>query len=292
MHGTNTDRRRSISTPSLQEGVAASGVFAGGGYLMLAPDLVGLGVSKGPQAYLYDASTVPVTLDLLRAARQVAKDLHRNWNPNLYLTGFSQGGHSDAVMQRALETLNDPAFHVRATGAVAGAYNLADIALAFAMRGRSKEDSAYLTTAGRSYATYYRHPLDTLLTGKYAAIARRDFDGDHEDELEANMPSNPRLLFRADFLHAFDTHGSHWFIDAMRRNEAYDWAPKAPFRAYYGTKDVDVSPEESKFFAAQAKQNGGNVTAIDVGPFDHGQSVLQAVPLIRRWFDSLSASSH
>ena len=292
MHGTNTDRRRSISAPSLEEGVAASGAFAGGGYLMLAPDLVGLGVSKGPQAYLYNASTVPVTLDLLRAAQQVTKDLHRSWNPNIYITGFSQGGHASAVMHRALEALDDPAFHVRATGAVAGAYDLADISLAFAMRGRSEEDSLYLTTAALSYATHYGHPLDSLMTAKYAAIAQHDFDGDHEDALEANMPSNPRLLFRPDFLHAFDTHGSHWFIDSMRKNEAYAWAPKAPFRAYYGTKDVDVSPDESRFFAQQAKKNGGNVTAIDVGPYDHGQSVLHAVPLIRSWFDSLSAPPH
>jgi pimeloyl-ACP methyl ester carboxylesterase len=292
MHGTNTDRRRSISAPSLQEGVAASGAFAGGGYLMLAPDLVGLGVSKGPQAYLYNASTIPVTTDLLRAAQRVTEDLHRSWNPNLYITGFSQGGHSSAVMQRALEEMNDPAFRVRAVGAVAGAYNLADISIAFAMKGRSSEDSIYLTTVALSYATHYGHPLDSLLTAKYAAIAERDFDGDHEDALEAAMPSNPRLLFRPDFLQAFDTHGSHWFIDAMRKNDAYAWAPKAPFRAYYGTKDVDVSPEESKFFAQQAKKNGGNVSAIDVGPYDHGQSVLQAVPQIRRWLDSLSASPH
>lgn len=291
MHGTNTDRRRSISAPSLQEGVAASGVFAGGGYLLLAPDLIGLGISRGPQAYLYNASTVPVTLDLLRAAQQVANDLHRAWNPDLYITGFSQGGHSSAVMQRALEKLDDPAFHVRATAAIAGAYNLADISIAFALKGRSSEDSVYLTTVALSYATYYGHPLDSLLTPKYADIARRDLDGDHEDALEASMPSNPRLLFRPDFLHAFDAHGQHWFITAMRANDAYDWAPKAPYRAYFGTKDVDVSPADSKFFVQVARKRGGNATAIDVGPYDHGQSVLHAAPLIRSWFDSLSAST-
>jgi hypothetical protein len=231
-----------------------------------------------------------VTLDLLRAARQVTSDLHRRWNPNLYLTGFSQGGHSDAVMQRALERLSDPAFHVRATAAVAGAYNLADMSLGFAMKGRSPEDSIYLTTVALSYATFYDKPLESVLNQKYADIARRDFDGDHEDALEASMPSNPRLLFQPAFLRDFDTHGDDWFIDAMRKNEAYDWVPRAPFRAYYGTKDVDVTPEESKYFAQHAKRNGGNVTAIAVGPYDHDQSVLHAAPLIRRWFDSLSGS--
>ena len=51
MHGTNADRPNSISRPTLQEGLTASAIFGGGGYLMLAPDLVGLGVSQAPQAY-------------------------------------------------------------------------------------------------------------------------------------------------------------------------------------------------------------------------------------------------
>ena len=63
MHGTNVDRKDSPSTPSLQDGVLLSGTFGGGGYLYLAPDLVGLGISKGPQAYLYNPSTIAVTLD-------------------------------------------------------------------------------------------------------------------------------------------------------------------------------------------------------------------------------------
>jgi hypothetical protein len=71
------------------ETVAASGVFAGGGYLLLAPDLVGLGVSKGPQAYYFNPSTIDVTLDFLRAAKTVTHDLGRPWNPNIYVAGFS-----------------------------------------------------------------------------------------------------------------------------------------------------------------------------------------------------------
>ena len=99
MHGTNTDRTDSISKPSV-EAVTASAIFAGGGYLTLAPDLLGLGVSHATQAYFYNPSTIAVTLDFLTAARRVAADLGKTWRPELFVAGFSQGGHSTAVIQR------------------------------------------------------------------------------------------------------------------------------------------------------------------------------------------------
>ena len=288
MHGTTDDRRTSISTPSLQEGVSASAVFAGGGYLLLAPDLVGLGVSKGPQAYLYNPSTADVTRDFLRAAQTVSHDLGRTWNPNLYITGFSQGGQATAVLQRAFEQTPDPAARVRAAAGIAGAYNLADISLPFALKGGSQQDSVYLTLVGLSYAVHYHQPLDTLLTPAYAQLAQRLFDGDHADAIEKQMPANPRSLFTPAFLADFDGGRAHWFIAAARDNQAYAWAPKAPFHAYFGDKDVDVSPQDAKAFVAEANRRGGNAEAISVGPYDHGGSVLHAAPLIRVWFDQLS----
>jgi hypothetical protein len=112
MHGTHDARADSLSNPGSEEGLLASAVFAGGGYLLLAPDLVGLGVSKGPQTYFVNTSTVDVTLDLLRAAKDASAEAGRPWNASLYLTGFSEGGHAAALLQRTLEQHPDPAWHV------------------------------------------------------------------------------------------------------------------------------------------------------------------------------------
>jgi pimeloyl-ACP methyl ester carboxylesterase len=289
MHGTHDSRTDSMTNPKSQEGMLVSVVFAGGDYLLLAPDLVGLGVSKDPQAYFYNPSTIDVTEDFLRAAQTVTKDLRRTWNPNLYLTGFSQGGHSAAILQRELEQHPNPAWRVKASAGVAGPYNLADISLPYAMNGHSPEDSAYLSTLALSYSTYYHQPLESVLTKPYAGTVERLFDGDHGvDEIQKAMPSNPRALFTPAFLAAFDAKAPNWFSSAWRDNQANAWAPKAPFRAYYGDNDVDVSPQDAKTFVAQAKSLGGDAEAISVGPYDHGGSALQAAPRIRQWFDTLS----
>ncbi len=292
MHGTHDDRADSLSNPGSQEGALASAIFAGGGYLLLAPDLVGLGVSKGPQAYFVNASTVDVTLDFLRAAQSASAQAGQTWNANLYLTGFSQGGHAAALLQRTLEQRPDPAWRVVAGTGIAGPYRLADISFPFALGGHSPEDSDYLATVALSYATYDHRPLDSVLAEPYAESVARLFDGDHSlAEIAKAMPSNPRAMFTPEVLAAFDGKGSSWFVDALRANQIEHWAPHAPFRAYYGDNDVDVSPADAKALVADAKALGGEAEAISVGPYDHGGSALHAAPMIREWFDQLSGEA-
>jgi hypothetical protein len=292
MHGTKLDRRGSISNPNFEEGVLIAGVFAGGGYLHLAPDLMGLGISKGVQPYLYNPGTIDETLDFLRASETVSNDLGLGWNSNLYITGFSQGGHASAVIDRALESRDNPSWHVIAGAGMAGPYNMADIELPMAMSGASIFNTMDLTNVAVSYSTWYHQPLESLLKPERATQARILFDGDHGDDIEKSMPANSRDLFTAEFLTCYDRKQPHWFLDALRENEAYAWAPKAPFRAYYGDNDKQVAPENSKFFANDATKRGGHVEAVDVGPEDHTGTAFHAVPKIRRWFDELSASSN
>ena len=77
----------------------------------------------------------------------------------------------------------------------------------------------------------------------------------------------------------------------MQKNDVYSWAPQAHFRAYYGDKDIDATPENSKIFEREATRLGGHIEAISVGPVDHTGSAFGAVPMIRAWFDELSAPS-
>ena len=287
MHPTNAARSQSISRPSL-EGVSAAAIFAGGSYLLLAPDLVGLGVSHAPQAYLYSPSTIAVTLDFLNAARRVAADLGKIWRSELYIAGFSQGGHSTAVIHRELERRLDPAWQVKASAAIAGAYNLAGAVFPFALQGKSSRDTMYLGLLAISYATYDGHPLESVLAPATAPLMRRLLDGDHASEISAKAPADPRSIFTPQFLADFDAGRSNWFIAAMRANAADDWAPKAPLRAYVGDADLDAPPTDSRAFVAGSRKLGGRVQLVDVGGFDHVNTCYHALPRVRAWFDNLS----
>lgn len=288
LHGTNPDRTSSPSAPGSQEGELSAAMFAGGGYILLAPDYFGLGQSHAAPAYIHAPATAAAARDLIIAARQVAGALHVPFSSDLYVTGFSQGGHATAVVQRDLETAPIPGIRLRAAAAISGAFDLAGISVPYAFEHKH---SLYLAYIAVSYAAQYKQPLGSLVNDSYARTLPALFDGNHAiDPIVAALPKDPRELFRPEALAAIEAGKGDWFIDGLAANEAFRWAPKAPLRLYYGDKDTDVSPQDSKHFAAEAAKLGGNVHLMPQGPYDHTGTALQAVPRIRVWFDQISAS--
>jgi pimeloyl-ACP methyl ester carboxylesterase len=289
LHGTNPDRNGSPSAPGEEEGLLPSAIYAGGGYTLLAPDYFGLGASKAEPAYLHSGATAAAARDLVIASQSVAKLLKAPYSPNLYLVGFSQGGHATAVVQRAFEAAPMPDVTVKASAAIAGAFDLARISIPYAFKHKH---SLYLAYLGTAYSVHYKQPLNTLFVPKYAAIAPKLFNGDQSGEaIYAALPKDPRELFLPERLAEIEGGKSNWFMEALSENEAYNWAPKAPMRLYYGDRDTDVSPQDSKNFHAIASKLGGNVILKPVGPYAHSESAYHAVPLARLWFDELRAQA-
>ena len=99
-HGTNPTRSLAPSKPTLGEGVIGSAVFAGGWYLFVAPDYIGLGASTELHPYFNTKSTVASVVDCLRAARACCDGLKIKWPDSVFLTGFSQGGHATIAVHK------------------------------------------------------------------------------------------------------------------------------------------------------------------------------------------------
>lgn len=288
LHGTSPDRTASPSAPGDQEGLLPAALFAGGGYILLAPDYFGLGQSRAAPAYIHAQATAAAARDLVIAARSVAGAMKLPFSPDLYITGFSQGGHATAVVQRDLEAAPIPGITVKAAAAISGAFDLAGISVPYAFKHKH---SLYLAYIAASYAAQYRQPLGSVIAERYAKVLPALFDGNHSvDAISAALPADPRDLFRPEALAGIETGKPDWFTQGLAANEAFRWAPKAPLRLYYGDRDTDVSPADSKRFHAVSTQLGGNVRLMPQGPYDHVGTALQAVPRIRVWFDELSAS--
>ena len=290
-HGTNPDRHMTPSEPSLGEGVLGAAIFAGGGYVFLAPDYIGLGTSQVTPPYMHAASTSNAVIDFLKACRAFTTYQRKEWPRSLYLVGFSQGGHATLVAQRDLEARGDPEFAVAGSAVVAAPCDLAHISFPFALEGHSNAGAMYLGYLVNAYAHVYRQPLESVLSQDFSKRIPVLFDGEHDPDTIMNaLPANPRDMFTETFLDAFDHAKPNWLVTALKENQAYDWTPAAPVRIYRGENDVDVSLDESDKLVQCFTQRGADVQLESVGPYTHDESVFHAIPTIRHWFDRLTDS--
>lgn len=59
-------------------------------------------------------------------------------------------------------------------------------------------------------------------------------------------------------------------------------------RLYYGELDEDVIPQEAISAHNYMESVGGNVRLQNLGQHDHNSIFLQALPLIKSWFNSIN----
>jgi pimeloyl-ACP methyl ester carboxylesterase len=283
-HGTTSDRDFVPSNLST-DGLAAAILFAGNGYATLAPDYIGLGVSKRPHPYYVASDTARAVVDLIHAIRHV-RGVPRSAP---FLMGFSEGGFASLAAQRAMEAAGES---VLGDAAVAGAFNLRLISIPWTLEGRSANASTYLALWVRGYATRYGQPLDTAFTPRYAALVPKLFDTPHDsDAVVKALPRDPRALFKPTVLRALSGKGNHWLAEALKENEMGDWTARAPIRLYYGSRDVDVPPAEAIATRRQMAARGSPIQATRVGDLDHESSVLAAAPSILGWLQSFRTAS-
>jgi hypothetical protein len=282
-HGTTTTRS---AVPSQLDGtgLAAAIVFAGNGYVLVAPDYPGLGDSEDRHPYYVADAIGPAIVGMIEAAQR----LHGVPDEPVFLSGFSEGGWASLAALRILEADGKP---VLGSAQVAGAYDLRHGSLPAAMKGGAPSDSLYLAYAAWGQSAYYRHPLDSVLTPESAALVERLFAGAKPQEILEGLPKIPRTMFNPDFLEAFDHNGSHWYLDAFAANSLVDVTPRAPLRLYYGSMDRDVLPDEALNTARIMRERGADAVSIDVGPVAHDESMLAAAPRIVAWLRELEVAA-
>jgi hypothetical protein len=282
-HGTTTTRSSVPSQPD-GTGLAAAIVFAGNGYALAAPDYPGLGEAVGRHPYYIADAIGPAVVAMIEATQRI----ERVPKGPVFLSGFSEGGWASLAALRVLESKGQP---VLGSAQVAGPYDLRRVSLPAALKGGAPSHSLYLAYAAWGQAAHYGHRLDSVLTPEYAAIVERLFAGAKPREIMKTLPLEPRRIFNQGFLDAYDHDEAHWYLDSFAANSLVDVTPRAPVRLYYGSKDLDVIPEEALAASRSMRARGADVTDVDVGPVGHELSMVAAAPLILTWLRELDAAA-
>lgn len=204
-------------------GSEPSVVLASQGYIVVAADYVGYGVSRGaPHPYLLAAPTAAAVIDFLYAARDFAWDNGLGVNGQLFLIGYSEGGYATAAAHRALQ-------------AEGGAF--ADAVIGSGPGGGPLDMGAALDELLRRL----RHENSTLallvdpdlLQNLGSALRRRV----RQEMLKRLLPDDTDVVFQTTVIDQFLANDR----EAIRRNsDVHDWRPIKPVRLFHGREDQTV----------------------------------------------------
>ncbi len=287
-HGT-VAKTNDVPGQEIYVGVA----FATTGYAAGVPDYLGLGkASAGRQAYHHARSEGTACVDFLRAARTVCASNGRALNGQIFLAGYSQGGHATMATLRELEAFHTNEFNVAACAPMAGAYDLSGVTAEDILSGREQPNPYYFALLLAAYQSVYQlaPALGDMLAAPYDSTLPPLLRGNATGtQINDAIPAAPLQILKPAYLAAFLASEEHPFRLALRENDLYRWKPRAPLRLFHCAGDQDVPPANSQvayehFQAAGATQ----VQLVDPLPTaDHSGCVFPSLLEAKAWFDTL-----
>lgn len=298
VHGTSVSFYDAPSNPNIVgplssrgesfEGPPSSAVFAGNGFLYIAPDYLGLGDSRVPRHRYFHAQTeASAAIDLLAASQPVLAALRVRQDGRLFVFGWSQGGHAALALQRALERL-----HVRVTGtAVVGGVFDVERWFFTSLASETLTRPLYTTYLLLAYDDMYDvYPsLADVFRPHYASIVNDLFDMQHFfDDIVAELPPPARDILTDSFLARLATNRNEPMRVRLREN-AVDrgWNPRAPLRVYQSDADEEVPFDDALVSVDRLRRAGATITVRTFSGLDHVNSWIQTMPRAIQWFRTI-----
>ncbi len=297
-HGTSL---RKIDVPSNDVDETTIGrVFGAGGYFVLMPDYIGMGDSPGLHPYCHAESEATATRDMIRAAREFISDsLQMVDNGELFLTGYSQGGHAAMASHKYIEDNNLlEEFNVLGSAPCSGPYEMSGAMADTILSPFPYSNPGYLVYLLSSYQMVYGNlytSYSDILNSPYDTIVPPYFDGNNTT---LGMGSLNSLLSGyvdtlmvdtvvANFSNSMSTFG-HPLWTNLLANDNHDWTPQRPIKMYYCTGDEQVTFQNAISAESTMLSNGAsNIEAVGLGGGDHGACVIPALTSAYNWFDEL-----
>ena len=247
-------------------------MMASMGYIVIAPDYVGYGASKGAEhPYLLAAPSAAAVLDLLTAARSWRRNNGIADNGQLFLAGYSEGGYVTVAAHRAMQLgASAHLAHLVAVAPGAGPYHVG-VTMDELLR-RVKDQNPLL---GALISPGFLKNLGSSVRKEVRRLL-----------LRLIVPDDADITLQTTFL---DTYMADDDAAMERQSNVHDWKPDAPLKLYHGRDDETV-PYASATRTLQAMQARGaaQVSLADCAatPSTHGNCVLPYWAFMLAQFDA------
>lgn len=232
-------------------------VLASLGYIVLAADYVGYGVSKGAQhPYLLSAPSAAAVNDLLIAGRLWRQGSAHRGNGQLFLVGYSEGGYTTAAAHREITQSAGPLRETLVASLAGGGPQDVGVTLD-RLLARVKDRNILL--GALINPGFLRHLGNTVREEVRRAMLREI------------IPDDADVSFQSTFLDFF-LHDDVGNID--RHCNVLDWAPTVPYRLFHGRDDATVTYLSSQNAVAHAIAAGAQPELVSLAdcaatPSDH-----------------------
>lgn len=293
MHGTVFERD---DVPSFLNGEGQLGfLMASLGFTVLMPDYVGLGVDdQHLHPYVHaqsEADAGVYMLHALHAEPQANPSGNLHDVGQLFLSGYSQGGHAAMALHRELQA-GWPQYPVTASAPQSGPYDISGTQFPMTFDAESYSNPAYLAYVALAWQSVYGNlygALTDYFQEPYASQIPGLFDGQTSGNAINNaLPALTSDLAQPGLLEALLSPGSP-FLAAAQDNDVYAWTPTAPTQLYYCTEDEQVFyPNAEVAHGYMTAAGAPAVSLIDLGAFDHGDCAGQAIFGATLWFTQLA----
>jgi len=288
-HGTAVTR---FDTPSNQDinqtfdGPTGLAVFAGHGFIYLAPDLTGFGDSTTPRHRYFNADTeAKSTLDMYTAV-QYSLLYWLRANGKLFNYGYSQGGHTALAFGEEAEASG---VTITATSIGGAVVNVDDWYNDFLLH---VEDNSYLNV----YPSYLLVAYDDVYGDVYGNLSDTFqspfnstilgiFDMNHTyDAVIAALPGSQAELLTPTFYASVQDENSPMRTH-LRENSVEDTCLSGPIQWYHMIDDDEV-PYDEAVTESGILSGCNDVDFIPWSDTNHLNTWHQTMPLARDYFTS------
>ena len=275
-HGTTVDRDRSPSRfkgeGEAPETIEAITGFATGGYAVVLPDYIGLGDHDAAHPYPLSKVNARSGVDIIPAARELARQRNYNIGTSLFITGYSEGGGVAMALTQALQAFTGPEYAVTASAPAAGPYDLSGTTRKFMLEDTGEQVGFILRIYLTSYAVnflvkekklrwrdFYKPTLANALAVNYNLNPTDDGVIRNIGITTALMRSKNRLanVLQPGFLRAMQRNDQrNAFVRMLHENDVYDWSPRVPMMLVAIDGDTVVSQQNTEVAYSTMRRRG------------------------------------
>jgi hypothetical protein len=265
------------------------------GYSVIMPDYIGLG--HGDKFHLYQVaeSLGQASVDMYFAVHEINADCELKTNGQLFLTGYSEGGYAAMATDKFIQEKYADQIHVTAASPMSGAYDMTGVEGKVMFKAYTEPHylpyllgsyNEVYNLVGPNVNVIYKHPYDTI-------IPQLASQKPNLDDVIHLLPSVPADILKDTFVNLYLSDANFSLIQAIKKNNLYDWKPQTPVQLCYCDSDEQVTPLNAYVAYDQMRKNGAqDITLRRAGRnFNHNKCALVSMLYTKMYFDTFRRGS-